>query len=292
MGEFYALLTAAFWACAVLLFKRSGETLPPFALNFFRVVVSSILLLVTMLILDQAPWRAVPRNDLLTLALSGVIAIALADTFFHASLNRVGAGITAIVDCLYAPLIAFFAFFMLDEALTLGDLLGMILVLSGILVTAKGSPPTGTTRRTLLVGVVLGALGMITLTFGIVLAVPVLENHPVVWATGIRQFAALAVMLPIAMVTHRTHGTLNIFRLNRSVMKFALPGTLLGSYLALMFWIAGMKYTEAGSAAILNQSSTIYIILLARVFLGESLTKRKILACFLAFSGVLCVILI
>ena len=47
----------------------------------------------------------------------------------------------------------------------------------------------------------------------------------------------------------------------------------------------------AGSAAILNQTSTIYIILLARVFLKEPLTRRRLLACLLALSGALCVVL-
>jgi drug/metabolite transporter (DMT)-like permease len=58
-----------------------------------------------------------------------------------------------------------------------------------------------------------------------------------------------------------------------------------------MCWIAGMKFTAAGSAAILNQTSTIYIILLARVFLKEPLTRRRLLACLLALSGALCVVL-
>ena len=48
MGELYALLTAVIWAVAVILLRRSGETVSPFALNLFRVVVSTFLLLPTV----------------------------------------------------------------------------------------------------------------------------------------------------------------------------------------------------------------------------------------------------
>jgi drug/metabolite transporter (DMT)-like permease len=53
-----------------------------------------------------------------------------------------------------------------------------------------------------------------------------------------------------------------------------------------MLWVAGMKYTKAGAAAILNQTSTIYVLLLASVFLKEPLTRRKIVASILAIGGI------
>jgi drug/metabolite transporter (DMT)-like permease len=52
-----------------------------------------------------------------------------------------------------------------------------------------------------------------------------------------------------------------------------------------------MKYTEAGAAAILNQSSTIFILLFATLFLGERFTRRKAVASVLAVGGILMVTL-
>ena len=43
MGEFFALMAALVWASAVIFFKRSGETIAPFALNLFRVTVSMVV---------------------------------------------------------------------------------------------------------------------------------------------------------------------------------------------------------------------------------------------------------
>jgi drug/metabolite transporter (DMT)-like permease len=68
-----------------------------------------------------------------------------------------------------------------------------------------------------------------------------------------------------------------------------VPATVLGSYLSLMLWIGGMKYTLASIAAILNQSSTVFILILSVILLHERLTKRKIAATLLALAGVLLV---
>jgi drug/metabolite transporter (DMT)-like permease len=70
-----------------------------------------------------------------------------------------------------------------------------------------------------------------------------------------------------------------------------LPATLLGSYIALLAWIAGMKYTLVGIAAILNQTSTIFILLFASLLLQEPVTRRKIIASVLAIAGILLVTL-
>ena len=73
---------------------------------------------------------------------------------------------------------------------------------------------------------------------------------------------------------------------------FSIPATILGSYLALIAWIAGMKYTLTGIAAIFNQSSTIFILLFATLFLREPVTRRKVLAAALAVAGILIVTLL
>ncbi len=291
MGEFFALLTAAFWAGAVICFKRAGQDIPPLWLNLFRVAVSSVLLLLTMLVVDQPPWRAATGTHYLLIVVSGVVAIALADTLFHASLNRVGAGLTAIVDCLYPPLTALFAYLILAEQLSAADLVGMVLVVAAVLLTTQARLPDGMTRRGLVAGLLLGALGMAALGLGIVLVKPVLAEQPVIWVTGLRQFVALGVLAPMVALSRDRHQWRRLSRLPRRSIGYAFLGTLLGSYLALIFWVAGMKFTSAGIAAMLNQTSTIYILILATLVLHEPFTRRKFLACSLAVGGVLVVIL-
>jgi len=290
MGELYALLTAVMWASAVIYLKWSGETIPPFALNVFRVVLSTAALLLTMVAGGQEVLRAAPLSDYLILFASGVIAIAISDTLFLMALNRVGAGIMAIIDCLYAPGVVLFAFLLLGERLGPWQSAGMVLVIAGVLIAARHEPPTGVTTRQILVGSVYGVLSMATVGLGIVIAKPVLNDSPVLWATTMRQIGALVVMVLAALVVPGRRRTFSFFRPARN-WKYSVPATFLGSYLALIFWIAGMKYSHAGPAAILNQTSSIYILVLASIFLKEPFTRRKVLATALAIAGIVMVTL-
>ncbi len=285
MGEFFSLAAAVVWGSAVIFLKKSGETISPFDLNLFRVTISSPLLVLATLVAGQQIWPAVPAKDYLILFASGIIGIAISDTLFHFSLNRIGAGIAAIVDTLYSPFVVLIAFLMLGERLGARQFIGMAFVLTGILVAARHEPPKGATRRQIAVGIMGGVFAMATVAFGIVIAKPVLNRSPVLWATTMRQIGALGVMLPAALVSSRRRQMLSMFRPSPR-WKFSLPGTLLGSYLALILWVAGMKYTMAGAAAILNQTSTIYVLLLAALFLKEPLTRRKIVASAIAIAGI------
>ena len=126
---------------------------------------------------------------------------------------------------------------------------------------------------------------MFTLALGIVIAKPVLDRAPVLWATTMRQIGCLCVMAPVVALSPRRRELLRVLRPSR-VWRFSLPAAVLGSYLALLCWIAGMKYAKVGVSAILNQSSSIYVLILAAVFLKEPFTRRKLLATSLALAGI------
>jgi drug/metabolite transporter (DMT)-like permease len=290
MGEFFALAAALVWGLAVIMFKKSGERVGPFQLNLFRVVISVPIFLLILKISGQSLIQQVPPSDYIRLILSGIIGIAISDTLFHKSLNLVGAGINAILDCSYSPFVALLAFLMLGEKLSPVQLGGMILVIGAILLTTRMTRPVGLSQKDLLLGIGLGVTAMATVALGIVIAKPVLENSSVVWATTIRQLACFAVMVPVALISSRRRSNLAVF-IPSSTWRYSLTGTLLGSCLALLFWIAGMKYTQVNLAAILNQTSTIFILLFATLLLKERFTRRKLVATLVAISGIVLVVI-
>ena len=290
MGETFALLTSVAWAGAVILFARSGEHVAPFALNLFRVSVGAVLLLLTIGVTGGHLLRDAPWQDYALLSASGIIGIAISDTLFHMCLNRVGAGITGVVDCLYPAFVVLIAYSFLGERLRPLQVGGMFLVFASIVVASQIDPPPGTHARTLVAGILLGVLAMLTLAIGIVMAKPVLNRSPVLWATAVRQIGALIVLGIATAVVPGARGAIAVFRPVRS-WRFSLTGAFLGSYISLILWIAGMKYTQASVAAILNQTSTVFIVVLASLFLREGFTRRKGLSVALAIAGILVVTL-
>ena len=58
----------------------------------------------------------------------------------------------------------------------------------------------------------------------------------------------------------------------------------------LFCWLAGFKYAKAGVVALLNQTSTILIVVFAALFLKEPLTRLKVLAVIIAVIGAMLVL--
>jgi len=291
LGEFLSVLAALIWAVSVVLFRMSGRQVAPLALNFFKNIVSFVLLVATMLILRQGLVRNVPLADYALLALSGVLGIAIADTLFFKSLNIVGAGLSQVVSLAYSPFVILFSFAFIGERLTPADIAGALLILLSILITTGHKPPPGITRHDLHKGIGLSTLSVALMAIGIVLAKPVLDRSPVIWATTVRLIAGLAVLIGVAIVSPKHRYLWKTLRPSPS-WKVTVPAAVLGAYVAMIVWIAGMKFTQASTASILNQTSAVFVLPIAAVVLKEAITARKLLAVGMAIAGVVLVTLI
>jgi drug/metabolite transporter (DMT)-like permease len=285
LGEILSVLAAVVWAFSVVLFRLSGRAMGPLALNFFKNIVAAVLLLATFPIVGQSLLRDAPLLDYVLLALSGILGITVADTLFFKSLNIVGAGLSQIVSIAYSPFVILFTFLFLGERLTVGDIAGAALILSGILLTTGVKPPSGLTRRDLRAGIAIATLSVALMALGITIAKPALNRSPVLWATGVRLYAGVLALIVFTLVSPRRRYVWSTLRPS-AAWKFSLPGAVLGAYVAMIIWIAGMKFTQASTAAILNQTSAVFVLPIAALVLREPVTRRKLGAVALAIAGV------
>jgi drug/metabolite transporter (DMT)-like permease len=285
-GEVYSALCALLWAVAVILFRKSGEKVTPVVLNLFKDVAGLILLCITMAILSVEFFPAgQTAEDWIILLISGVIGIGIADTLFFASLNRLGAGRSAIVDCLYSPFVILCSLVHLDESFGPLLIVALVMMVGAIFVgTWQPERDNHEDARQIKIGIILGVISMACMAIGISMAKPVLDRSDPWWATTVRMAAGTVLMAVIVAFTSRRREFLRVFRPS-SLWKVTVPAAVTGSYLAVFFWIAGMKYTETTTASILNQSSNVFVIFLATLFLKERLTVRKLLAICMGFAG-------
>jgi len=134
LGEALALVCALMWSSAVVLYKFVGESLSANTLNFVKNSIALCLLVPTTLIIEGFVLPSLDLTNWLILIMSGVIGIALADTFFLQGLRMLGAGRTAIVSSLYSPFVVVLSIAFLGEQLAGWQWFGFVLVLAGILV--------------------------------------------------------------------------------------------------------------------------------------------------------------
>ena len=289
LGEICSAAAALSWSTAVILFRKCGAAFAPIDMNFFKNVVGLTLFLVTIPLMGETLAPPNPLRDWLMLMLAGVIGVSLADSLFFYALNKLGAGFNAILACLFSPTVILLSYLFLHETLTALVFVGAGLIASGIVVSAEAPSTQGLNRREFGLALTAGILSILLMAVGIVMTKEILDRSPIMWTVMVRLTGGILGLLPFFLFSRKGWRRFRIFRPSPA-MRYLIPGALIGSYGAYILWIAGMKYTSASIASILNQLSTIFTIILAAIFLKERITTRRLLALLLAMGGAIMVI--
>ena len=286
IGDLYAAGSALVWSFALILMRVAGHQIPPIPLTFFKNFVAFILVVLTLIVLGEPLFIQLQPYDYLRLVVSAVLGIAVADTMIAAAVNRLGASLQALADCAYAPSIAFVGFIMFGEMLSTWEIIGGILVLFGVFVGATMTAEIKNPRD-LWVGILLAAGAHIIMAMGILMVRDIFREESLIWVCSFRFLIGAIAMYLYAVIRFpgRVRETLFLGFLRRDMWRTIIPMAILGPFLATLFWMAGFKYLEAGRAAIFNQLSTVFIIILAYFLLGEKLSRRKMVGVVLAIVG-------
>ncbi len=286
IGVFCATGAALFWSAAVIMFKKSGEVLSPTALNLFKGLVTLLLLVPTLLLAGIPLFPERPMQEWVLFSISGVLGISLADNFFFMALRRLGAGLWAVVDCLYLPAIILLSAVFLNESIGLKGLTGAALVMAAIIAGSHSGIPVVEHRRDFMAGLFWGAMSVALMAGSIVMVKPLLATTSVLWASFVRLLAGVAGLLVMTLFHPQRSAILRVL-IPSPAWKIALPASIVGNYLAMLAWLAGFKYTLVSVAAILNQLSTIFTFILAALILKEPVTPARSIAIVLAVVGAL-----
>jgi len=290
-GEAFALASALTWALAVILMRRSGETLPAFELNLFKNCFGLVLLIPTILLIDGLvlPYYTLPELSLVLL--SGLLGIAIADTWYLTALNMMGASRTGIVSSLFSPFVILLSAVFLGERLVSWQWLGFVLVMAGALLVTwranRSSVDTSHLKKGLLYAV--GAVFMMAV--GIVMVKEILETRSFLWTMELRFVGGIVGMLAFLLVGKRWQSAKQNFSQPQPWGTIILA-SFLGAYLALILWLAGYKLIDASVASILNETNVVFIVFLAWLMLGEHINRRKLVGMGLTVGGVVIMMLV
>jgi drug/metabolite transporter (DMT)-like permease len=274
LGELCAITTAVVWTFSVILFKKSGEAVHPIALNLFKNVLAAALIVPTIYVMGDELLRDVPREQYWMLLASGALGIGVADTLFFMSLNLLGAGLSAIVDCFYSPSVIGLSMLWLGEKLSVWQVVGAALIVSAIVVATTGKRRSDLPRGHLVQGVVLGALSMFTMAVGVVMIKRLLEVSPLLWVSEVRLIGGILI-LAVVLLFHRQRKPIVMSLTGAGHRIYTVSGSFLGAYVALLLWLAGFKFAQASVVAALNQTSNIMVFVAAAIFLHEPITKQR-----------------
>ena len=287
IGELYALVCALCWALAVILFKHAGNSLTANGLNLTKNVIGLSLLIPTAWLIEGLSLPVLTNLEWLILIVSGYFGIAVADTWYLQALRMLGAGRTAIVASLYSPFVVLLSIIFLYETMVGWQWLGFVLVLLGVLIVTYQKGDQIIDKVQLFKGVAFAAASVFLTAASVVAMKPILSNDGFFWLVSLRMLAGIVGMLIylaavnklasiVADLTHKKHKWLTI-----------VGASVFGTYLAILFWLAGFKYADASVASVLNETSNVMIVLFAWLLLKEALTLTKVVGALFTFIGVL-----
>lgn len=283
-GELCSILSALCWAIGLMFYRQLGATLPPLQLNFLKNLLVLGMLLPAIPLLHGLDLPHFTAWQALAAVASGVLGIGIADTLYFRALNELGAGRMGVLGNFYSPFVIVLSFFFLDESLTAFQLIGFALVSLGVWIAAW--PRAGSEARPAhaVRGFMVAMLAIVLMAVSIILVKRVLEQQPLLWVTGLRMVGAIVGMAAIAWFRGEA-AQLAPPTVGMPWRKLAFAA-FIGQFLAMVLWLAGYKYTLASVAAILNETASIFILLLAAVWLKEKLTRRAIIGVGLTLTGV------
>ena len=159
------------------------------------------------------------------------------------------------------------AYLMYGEVISFISYIGGTLVIIGVIIGTIDKSLDDSPKQIIL-GVLYGLIANLCTAYSVLLLRPIMEIHPVVPIALIR-FSTGIIISAVGILFLKGQIVLKDTVLKGFTNYNLLAGAFFGTFLSVIFWLAGFKYTLAGRAAIYNQLSTIFIILLASIFLNE-----------------------
>ena len=290
IGEACSIASALTWAGGVIVYKRLGETMPPLQLNLVKNLIVLGMMVPTVFAVHGLAMPQLPPPAIALALVSGAIGIAAADTLYFRALNTLGAGRIGIIGNFYSPFVIVLSFVFLGERLNPLQLAGFALVTGGVLIVSSHDPNRKLSAATLRRGALYGATAILLMAVAIVMIKRVLEGQPLLWIVLLRLVGGVLGMLLLFAVRREP-----LLPRNQSLARLRWPllvlAAFLGQYVSMVLWMAGYKYTDASVAAVLNETASVFIVLLAALFLHEGLDARRLIGVACTLSGVVCMLL-
>lgn len=286
MGSVFGLGCALTWSVAIVMFKHLEDDIHPIVVNLFKNILGLLLIAITLYATESSIMIDTKMDHYALIMISGFMGIGIADALVLRALKVIGASRLAILECAYSPSVIVLSVLFLGESLNYIQALGTFLILGAIVLVSYKKPTQNLASRELIGGSLLALFGVVMMAAGILIIKPLFAFYPLIWIIELRLLAGVlgsALMASFLSEKQKEWDKLTS-NLHRPLLWVS---SIMAAYISMILWVGGYKFQDASTTAILNQTATIFTVLLAAYFLKERLDTRKILGAILAFSGVI-----
>jgi len=260
------------------------------AVAFNRIRLMLVFAMLATITTFQGGWSTLDSRFLVTLLLSGAVGIFLGDTALFATLRRLGPRRTAIVFATNAPMTVLLALVVLGERLTLGQWVGAVMVMAGVVLAiifgkrAEQRHHWEEIHGPLAAGIGIGLLAAFCQAAGIIIARPVMAAgvDPVA-ASALRVGISAMLLISPVLAGLQPMATTRIQPV--AVARIAASG-FLGMTVGMTLLLFALREGEAGIVATLSSTPPILILPVLWIMTGERPAAGAWLGAALAVTGI------
>jgi drug/metabolite transporter (DMT)-like permease len=297
LGEIAAILTAMCFSISSIFFTHAGRRFGPLTSNRLRLLVAIALLGLTHWIVFGSP---VPLNAgiarWLWLGISGIVGLAIGDLFLFQAYVSLGPRLGLLFLSLSPAIATLLAWLFLGEKLSAGNILGILLTLSGIAWVVLESRPTNNSaaevpgqvnNQSHLKGIGSGLIAAVGQASGVVLAKPgLVNNFSPISGTLIRMiFACVAIWL-VTIFQGQVLSTARQVSSQKSSLWFIFGGAIFGPLIGVSLSLFAIQNTNIGIASTLIALPPIFLLPIGYFMFHEHISWRAIAGTMVTIAGV------
>lgn len=285
LGEIFALITALGWALSSLFFEQASKKADSISVNVIRLVMGIIFLGIFTCI-DRGvilPVDATSYNWKI-LGISGLIGLFFGDMFLYEAYVMIGARICMLFMTMTPLVVGIFGYLFLGEALTLIQIVAMLITCSGVLLVVIKPKNKNDEKKLSSKGILFICIATILEATGIVFTKMGSMGYDPSSSTQTRMICALGVFIIFLTYKRLWKKVFNVLR-DRKVILLIIGGTITATA-GITFLVAALNLGNAGIISTISSTSPILIIPISYLIFKEKIKIKEIIGACISVFGI------
>jgi drug/metabolite transporter (DMT)-like permease len=287
IGELAALATAFCWTITAIVFESASRKVGSVAVNIIRLVMAFVLL-------GAFSWfrrgMFLPMDATLYtwywLILSGLVGFVIGDLFLFEAFTLIGSRLSMLIMTLVPPITATLGWMIMDEQMSLLNIMGMLMTISGIaLVIFQKHSVNGKRIRFPAKGLFFAFLGAVGQASGYVISKLGMGTYDPFAATQIRVIAGVIGFTILISFFRRWHAVFGAVHQVKP-MTLMLIGATFGPFIGVSMSLMAAQHTSTGIAATIMAITPILIIPPTIIFFKQPVSWKEIVGAAISVAGV------
>ena len=288
IGEWAALTTALCWTITAISFEKASKRVGSLPVNLIRLILAMVLFSIYMWIKTGFPVPLdASTHHWFYLTLSGIVGFVMGDLLLFRAFVEIGSRVSMLIMASVPVLTAIMGWSFLNEELSIVDMVGMVLTISGIVMVIldRGKKTSKWALTHSVRGIFLAMGGAMGQAAGLILSKYGMGDYDPFAATQIRVLAGILGFSLLFFPLRRWMHVRKAFKNSRSMLLVSI-GALFGPFLGVSFSLLAIQRTVTGVASTIMAIVPILLIPPAIFFFHERIKIKEIAGAFVAVGGV------